>query len=285
MLIINKEENMYKSIFDRINNYVSNPVDEYFKIKKFVDSTYCVNRNTVFDVLEEFFVFSKELSSVYGDINDCLLDNTSLIFNYCNALPAKNYFNNLNDSLKENLTNEFLCYIQVLRTILEYVLEPNNTPIGLDNTVIEQFINLVDTSLKSIGYKIDAIKNRVEIMKIDPVSESVADQSPKNISDAIIYFLCSRTIEDKERSLHELIDLLEPTFKKYSDQPIVNKAKRYSQLLRHPEINKNDERYKWFYSNKSSYIDELFSLCVFVQQYSISKSITSKFDRLSGDKK
>ena len=46
-------------------------------------------------------------------------------------------------------------------------------------------------------------------------------------------FLGNRDIKTKEKYLHDFIDLLEPTIKRYAYQPLIKKTKEYVQPLRH----------------------------------------------------
>lgn len=267
---------MYVSIFDRINNYKSNPIDEYFKISKFVDEIYCYGVNTVFDVLDDCFSYSPELSSIYIDLENCIDDNVYLLRQYKDSPPAKSYFDHLNKETKTQLLYEYLSYVQIICNLINVSIKIEKSLAS--NNTIKHLKNLIATSLKSLNYKAVIRDDKIDIMKEDYLSEVVANQSPSNISEAIIGFLCSKGTKEKERSLQELVDLLEPILKKYSSQSIVSKIKQYVQVVRHPEEKKKEKEFEWYYSDKEKYIDELFGLCIFVQQYDNSKKALDEIE-------
>lgn len=175
----------------------------------------------------------------------------------------------------------FLNYCEVLSHIAHFSLktmgESNNN--RQSQCIVRSFkrlLSVVETSLKSMGFKLeisdkDSLKTRA--IKINPQAESVAARSPQNIRETIICYLAAKDgdVTTKENELHRLIDFLEPTFNKYQEKPISD-IKGYTQLLRHPEVKKNETGYKWFYDdNKEKYLDDLFSMCVFVEEYQLVK--------------
>lgn len=113
---------------------------------------------------------------------------------------------------------------------------------------------------------------------INPIAEVISVESSNDISNAIMGFLGNRDIKTKEKYLHDFIELLEPTIKRYADQPLIKKIKEYVQLLRHPEAKKEEENYKWYFNNKKKYINKIFELCLFVQQYDLAKNTVKEFE-------
>ncbi len=195
----------------------------------------------------------------------------------------KNYpFSCLSDNSKKSVLDDFLNYCEALSHIVCFSLktigESNNN--RQSQCIVRSFkglLSVVKTSLKSMGFKLIVLdENSLETraIKINPQAEFVAAHSPQNIRETIICYLATRDgdVTAKENELHHLIDLLEPTFNKYQEKPISD-IKGYTQLLRHPEVKKNETGYKWFYDdkNKEKYLDDLFSMCVFVEQYQLVK--------------
>jgi len=155
----------------------------------------------------------------------------------------------------------------------------------LEKDTFIQFLEIISTSLKSMNFKIEIVNEEigdVKIIKDNPEAECVAKQSPKNIREAIIDYLGSRDSDskEKEKSLHHLIDMLELTLEKYENADIVNKVKEYVQLVRHPEKKKEQKEYAWYFKDKTSYFDLIFSMCIFVQEYSLTKDSIEKFGSL-----
>lgn len=275
---------MYISIFDRVKNYKSNPIKEFDKISGFVENTNCTSYHTIETLFDSLFPCSEELSSIYTDYAHCISDCTSNLSEY-NLDYNNEQYNYFDDDTKELLLNEFLTFIQIIQTFLNLILKNKNRFMffknqEIDFNVFTHLSLLIENSLKCFNYKAVCSNDNfnAEIIKADSIAECVADQSPKNISEAILQYLGSRDLTAKERKLRDFIDLLEPVFKKYKDQKVVSKACEYSQLFRHPETKKNEPQYKWFYNNKSKYIDNVFALCLFSQQYSLSKEIIDEFE-------
>ena len=157
-----------------------------------------------------------------------------------------------------------------------------------NENVYLQAIDVINVSLKSLNHKIiyfDEKEYLFEVIKIDPESEMVAAQSEPTIKSAILHYLGARDndIKEKENRLHQLIDLLEPSFDKYKNDNTVKDIKEYIQMVRHPEIYKAKKEYDWFFKDKKEYLDRLFSLCVYIQQFVISKETLKEFKQLKKD--
>ena len=184
------------------------------------------------------------------------------------------------------MLDDFLTYCQIISTCLVYLDKNINAILNnhycntIDNKVVDQFTELIVHSLKSFNYECVLNKDNlnIDIKAINPIAEVVASESSNDISNAITGYLGNRDIKTKEKYLHDFIDLLEPALKKYSDQSLIKKIKEYIQLLRHPEIKKEENKYEWYFNNKRKYIDKLFELCLLVQQYDLSKSIVAEFE-------
>ena len=291
---------MFFSIFDKIQDYTSNPIKEYIKIKKFVDESYSRNYIHLSDDFEAAFRYSPELSSMYASFSDCVEECTYSLEQWIEDMEEirgessvsylENAYSFLQNEQKEELLNCFLLYVQVVKTVLNICLNIlNQNYVFLDNKdrdlmVFNHLSSMIDTSLRSLNYKAINIKgNKVDIIKNDAVAECVAAKSPKNISDAILLYLGGKDMIEKENRLHTLIDLLEPTLNRYSEHNLVSKTKEYVQLIRHPEVKKDDKQYKWFFKNKKKYLDDIFALCLFSQQYAISKEIVNSFEKSKND--
>lgn len=275
--MIDMEE--HKSIFSRINEYSSNPIAEFLKLQKFLKKK-CESYTTVEYVLSEYFHKSSELIKIYVDFEDCIEKNTEALLQCKLFSNNKNYLA-LEESTKIQIMDEFLTYCEIIAHI--YFVSMGESNFYSDNIIYNQIIKLIEGSLKSIGYEvrlIDEISYTVEIFKVNPEAEYVADKSSLDIKKTIYKYLGSRNsdVENRKNLLHNLIDLLEPTLKKYSNQTTVNKIKEYSQLLRHPEINKGVDKYKWFYKDMNSHFDEIFELCIFVLYYEISSKTINEYN-------
>lgn len=276
---------MYKSLFERIKNYSSNPVNEFKKINSFINNTeidYMIKLSTL---LEDAFVYCKDLRRIYPDYKDCIWQNCSSLFKY-DVLPNDSYNSLIGEDTKELLLNEFLTYCQIVLTMVNYIINKQSEILSkhfitsLNAEIINQLVEMIESSLKCFNYKHYIKKDflNVELAMDNPVAEAIAAESKIDISDAIMGYLSNRDVKTKENYLHTFIDLIEPLFKTYSDQAIIKKIREYSQLIRHPEVKKDDPQYKWFFVNKKKHLDNLFSLCLFVQQYSISKNIIKEFE-------
>lgn len=276
---------MYKSIFEKIKKYSSNPIDEYNKIIDFIYKQNVDDCFSLHNLLKESYAYCSDLNSVFPTFDACIDENCSNITEY--ESPAKSYYESIADSQKELLLDEFLTFSQVVLTIVRYYkanrddfLFKHFLNVLKNENGISQLVNLITTSLKCFNYKAIANKKdlNVELILDNPIAEAVADASPTNISDSIIGFLGSRDTKTKERFLHDFIDLLEPSLKELSDLAIVKKIRGYVQLVRHPETKATEKQYEWFSNNKKKYLDELFMLCLFVQEYSLAKQTLKEFD-------
>lgn len=282
---MNEENEMqfHKSIFDLIDEYKSDPITEYKKIDDFIRYTCCVDCETIYDTLKEMYPLCEKLFTTYPTFEKCLdVFTTSIEEN-------KNYlFSWLSDNSKKDVLKDFLNYCEVLSHIAHFSLktigESNNN--RQSQCIVRSFkglLSVVETSLKSMGFKLEVLdENSLETraIKINPQAEFVAAHSPQNIRETIICYLAARDgdITAKENELHRLINFLEPTFNKYQEKPISD-IKGYTQLLRHSEVKKSETGYKWFNDdkNKERYLDDLFSMCVFVEQYQLVKESLKVF--------
>ena len=274
---------MRKSIFERLEQRFSNPLDEYVKISSFLRQKACYYSHTINECFSTLFSYCNILRKHYTDFEDCISKNIGILEHYFSYIGNET-FNGFNDSSKEDILDSFLTYLEIIECMLcvfdEYADEIWDSSY-IDESIINQAKEMIDESLKSINYKIEEKSTSfVKIIKIDPVSEYVAQQSEPNMKTAIMNYLAVRdnNIEEKERSLHDLIDLLEPSFKKFKTVEIINKASEFSQVIRHPEIKKDEKEYQWFFKNKRKFLDELFSLCIFTQQYVLNKRIAESLE-------
>ena len=280
------ETQFHKSIFDLIDEYKSDPITEYEKLDDFIRHTYCVDCETIYDTLESWYPLCEKVFTTYPSFKNCLDVFTESI-----QENKYNIFSYLSDNSKKDVLDDFLNYCEVLSHIVHSCLktigESNNN--RQSQCIVRSFkrlLSIVETSLKSMGFKLVVLdENSLETraIKINPQAEFVAAHSPQNIRETIICYLAAKDgdVTTKENELHRLIDLLEPTFKKCRESPIsdINDIKEYTQLLRHPEVKKNETGYKWFYDdkNKEKYLDDLFSMCVFVEQYQLVKENLKAF--------
>lgn len=278
------ETQFHKSIFDLIDEYKSDPITEYKKIDDFIRYTYCVDCETIYDTLEGWYPLCEKLFTTYPTFKKCLGAFTTSIE------ENKNYpFSCLSDNSKKGVLNDFLNYCEVLSHIAHFGLksmgESNNN--RQSQCIVRSFkglLSVVKTSLKSMGFKLeisdkDSLETRA--IKINPQAEFVAARSPQNIRETIICYLAARDgdITAKENELHRLINFLEPTFKNYNRESPISDIKGYTQLLRHSEVKKSETGYKWFNDNKNKekYLDDLFSMCVFVEDYQLVKENLKEF--------
>lgn len=278
-----KMEKEHKSIFTRIKEYKGNPIDEYKKISVFL-SKKCYYGDTIFDIFDKCFKYSKLLSPNFVDLEYCLESYEDLLDRY-----SYDDYLKLEKNIQDDLLDAFLTYCEIILcmyyvTFYSYLIPKNIIPSSnFDKEIFAQLLSIITNSLKSMNYKIkveDENNGQVQIIKNNPWAEMIASESPNDISQAIIFYLGARDkdIEEKESRLHNLIDLLEPTFKKYNGVEVVGKIKQYVQLIRHPKEKVNEQQYKWFFDNKSDYLDKLFSMCVFVQSYSINRELVNEFE-------
>lgn len=258
-----------------IDEYKSDPITEYKKIDDFIRNTYCADYVTIYDTLENWYPLCEKLFTTYPTFKKCLDAFTTSIE------ENKNYpFSCLSDNSKKSVLDDFLNYCEALSHIVCFSLktigESNNN--RQSQCIVRSFkglLSVVKTSLKSMGFKLVVLdENSLETkaIKINPQAEFVAARSPQNIRETIICYLAARDgdITAKENELHRLINFLEPTFNKYQEKPISD-IKGYTQLLRHSEVKKSETGYKWFNDDKEKNLDDLFSMCVFVEQYQLVK--------------
>lgn len=267
------------SIFEKVKNYKSDPITEFYKILNFLHDQKCTNHLSAQDILDEYYYLCAPLSNVYPTYDECVLSNTKNISRYRNG----DYYL-LNNEDRDIVLDDFLTYCEIILHCF-YVLDDDGSLreyYDFDNQSFLRIEAIVKTSLSSLGYcyKVNKEDLFIKISKISPVAESVALFSPPKLKEAIELYLTIRNEDTKNKRLtvHYIIDLLEPTLKKYENQPLVKKVKEYSQLLRHPEINKEKDEYKWFYKNEKKYLDDLFNLCIFVQQYALANDTIKIFD-------
>lgn len=271
----------HKSIFEKIKNYKSDPITEYNKIYKYISETYVGGNYSLFDKLSKIFESSSGLSSYYLDLDECIDKNTSKLLFY-RAFS----FDTIPNPIKEEINEEFLNFCEIILFLTLKLFEL--VSIGAINSVynvdaLQRCVDIVTVSLKCFNYRFEKDENAdggIKLMKINPEAEAVSKVSPPNIKAAIETYLGIRNsdVEGKKNTIHVLIDLLEPSLKKHENQSTIGKIKMYSQLLRHPELNKDKDEYKWFYKDISAYLDDMFNLCIFVQQYVVTSQIVDKFD-------
>lgn len=278
------ETQFHKSIFDLIEEYKSDPIEEYKKIDDFVRNTYCVDWDTYYETLEKRYPLCEKLFTTYPTFEKCLDAFTKSIKE--NEFYS---FSSLSDNSKKDVLDDFLNYCEALSHIVCFSLktigESNNN--RQSQCIVRSFkglLSVVKTSLKSMGFKLeisdkDSLETRA--IKINPQAEFVAARSPQNIRETIICYLAARDgdITAKENELHRLINFLEPTFKNYNRESPISDIKGYTQLLRHSEVKKSETGYKWFNDNKNKekYLDDLFSMCVFVEDYQLVKENLKEF--------
>lgn len=277
---------IHKSIFVKLSEFKGDPISEYLKISKFAKTKDCMSFVTFYDAFDNNFELCKLLRSHYCDFYDCIDQYIVLLEEY------KDYsFKTLTDSIKLKLLDYFLYYCEILLcmffvTINSYSNEPNR----LNSDTFVHFFEIISISLKSMNYKIE-ITNRdigeVKIIKDNPEAECVAKQSPKNIREATIDYLGSKDsdLKEKEQNLLTLINMLEPTLVKYQSDKIIKYVKEYTQLIRHPEEKKKEKVYSWYFKDKSSYFDPIFNMCIFAQEYSLTKDTIQKFESLKQTKR
>lgn len=269
------ETQFHKSIFDLIDEYKSDPITEYEKLDDFIRHTYCVDWDTYYETLEKRYPLCEKLFTTYPTFEKCLDAFTKSIKE--NEFYS---FSSLSDNSKKSVLDDFLNYCEALSHIAHFGLKSmgesnNNRQSQCIAHSFKGLLSIVKTSLKSMGFKLeisdkDSLETRA--IKINPQAEFVAARSPQNIRETIICYLAARDgdITAKENELHRLINFLEPTFNKYQEKPISD-IKGYTQLLRHSEVKKSETGYKWFNDDKEKNLDDLFSMCVFVEQYQLVK--------------
>ena len=274
----------HKSIFAKVKDYKGNPIDEYNKIESFIKTKPCFYHHTIYDMLKSNFQNCKLLRATFIDLDDCLNSINNSLETYKTSL-----FEYLDESLQDELLDSFLLYSEIIVCVYFVTYKYYIRSSGIlnsrhfDNQLFTQLIEMLKNSLKSMNHDfkvIDKIDYEVVAFKCNPEAECVAEKSPQNLKDAIYYYLGvkEKDIDEKQNRLHVIINLTEPLLKKYKDNKLVSKVQEYVQLIRHPEIKKKENMYKWFYEDKSSYLDELFMLCIFVKEYDISNQTIAEFE-------
>lgn len=281
---------MHKPIFDELEcSYKTNPISEYNKIIKILNKDFCnflkldFTGSSIYSLKELFseaFKKSEILSTHYVDFENCLSEITTNINKNIN-----NNFDNLAVDIKDKLFDEYFNFCEIIFHMISIVdcqfNESEKDEIEWDQDLINQINGMINNALKSMNYKIIKTESNIfNVIKIDLNAEIVAAQSDKSIKETILLYLATRDnkIEDKKSYLLKLINLLEPVFKQYNNEPI-SSVKEYAQLLRHPVMKKTENKYKWFYENECEYLDKLFSMCLFVQHYAITKNTLKDFNQ------
>lgn len=273
---------MHKSIFERLEKNYSNPLDEYIKISSFISEKECFYSDSIYLCFYKLFPYCEPLRKHYSNLSECIQENLGILANYHYGV-GNDIYEGFDHEIKEEILDSFLTYIEIISCILCVFKKYYPSVFGsahINKPNLNQLEEMIDESLRSINYKIEEKNpNNVVIIKSDPISEQVAEQSSPNMKVAFLNYLSIRNgdIKGKEKALHDIIDLLEPDFKKFENTSIINSVKEYAQIIRHPEIKKNQKEYEWFVDNKNLYLDQLFTLCVFTQQYVLSKSIIDSF--------
>lgn len=279
---------MHKSIFLKVNDYAGDPIVEYNKISTLLSKNIYYHYS-LYTLMNDNFKMCKSLRNMFIDLRDCLDKSIPYLIEY-------NYYSSLR-GVPENYRNvvfdNFLTFSEIIFTMLLVIVEYDKTnhiynDYHFDKDLFQQCIDMINFSLKSLNYKINIINTEefnVEAIKIDEIAEMVAAQSEPTIKSAILHYLGARDndIKEKENRLHQLIDLLEPSFDKYKNDNTVKDIKEYIQMVRHPEIYKSKKEYDWFFKDKKEYLDRLFSLCVYIQQFVISKETLKEFKQLKKD--
>ena len=284
---------MRESVFKTLDSYQGKPLEEYVKIFHLIKDEYCYGVKTIFDIFESCLSSSKSLRSHYIDFESCLEANLPEITDVIRAnAPYDGSFAYEGD--KQKVLNDFLTFCELLahmKAVAEeaYVKEIIHNK-AFDDRLWDQFSDMMNFSLKSMGYELQEIeeeKHEFEAIKINPEAETVAAKSPKGIRKLVYEYLGTRDKDEKtkERVLLDLINELGPALKSYNknDENVAKRVKKvgeYLQLMRHPAENREKEKNSWFYGNKEHYLDDLFNLCIFVQNYELTKKTIEKFQFL-----
>ena len=280
---------MHKPIFEKLyNGYETNPIKEYNKINCILDKHFCTDWRygcdssylTLNNLFSIYYENSKILSINFVDFNSCLGELTDNLRDY-----RSHHFNYLTSDVKDKLFEEYFNFCEIIFHMISIVdnhfNEFEKNRINWNQSLMDQLIGMINNALKSMNYKIIKKESNIfNVIKIDLNAEIVAAQSDESIKKTILLYLATRDnkIEDKKSYLLKLINLLEPVFNKYNNEPI-SSVKEYAQLLRHPEMKKTENKYKWFYENECEYLDKLFSMCLFVQHYAITKNTLKDFNQ------
>lgn len=279
---------MHKSIFLKVNDYAGDPIVEYNKISTLLSKNIYYHYS-LYTLMNDNFKMCKSLRNMFIDLRDCLDKSIPYLIKYKNNGSLRGVPENYRNVVFDN----FLTFSEIIFTMLLVIVEYDkinriSDDKNFHNELFQQCIEMIDFSLKSLNHKLNIINREdfvVEVVKIDEVAETVAAQSKLTIKQAILHYLGAREndVKEKENRLHQLIDLLEPSFDKYKNDNTVKDIKEYTQIVRHPEIYKTKKEYDWFFKNKKEYLDRLFSLCVYIQQFAISKETLKEFKQLKKD--
>ena len=278
---------VHKSIFAKVKEYKGNPIDEYNKIKSFLKNKCCYSNESIYSLLSNNFKKCELLRGNYTDLYSCLSDVNKTL-----ELYKTSVFSYLDEKIQDELMDSFLIYCEVVTYVYlitwEYYVKANDlyNSSYFDRSIYKQLLEIIKSSLKSMNHDIRVIdENTFETLafKCNPDAECVAEKSPSNLKEAIYYYLGTKdsNIEEKQNKLHIIIDLIEPLLKKYKKEcNVISRVEEYVQLIRHPELKKEETQYGWFFKDKNSYLDDMFMLCVFVKEYDISKSTIREFEEL-----
>ena len=279
---------MHKSIFLKANDYVGDPIIEYNKITKLL-SRNLYYHYSFYTMMNNNFKICKSLRNRFIDLDDCLSKSVPFLITY----KSNGNLINVPECHRNDVFDNFLTFSEIIFTMFLTLVEYDKTnhiynDHHFDKDLFQQGVDMINFSLKSLNYKINIINPEdfnVEAIKIDEIAEMVAAQSEPTIKSDILHYLGARDndIKEKENRLHQLIDLLEPSFDKYKNDNTVKDIKEYIQMVRHPEIYKAKKEYDWFFKDKKEYLDKLFSLCVYIQQFVISKETLKEFKQLKKD--
>lgn len=273
---------MTKSLFLKLSEFKGNPIDEYIKIEEFMHRK--VNGlNDFYYFFDLVFPYCNLLNGHYTNFEKCINDNV------INLIKNKNTsFIDLDENSQEICMSDFINYAEIiLYSINIFTKKYRNLEYKVyyqPNTMLfVQLNNLIKTSLESMCLNVYSNENNgeIKIIKKNCVAEVIASQSSFDIKDSIIEYLSinKENLKERRRVLLELIDSLEQTMSNFSKCNVISSIKMYSQLLRHPELNKSKGQYKWFYQKENEYLDDLFLMVLFVQQYKLTKEIVNKFDK------
>ena len=261
----------HKSIFAKVKEYKGNPIDEYNKIQTFVKKE-CYFHYSIYSFLFSNFHSCKLLRASFIDLNDCLNSVNRKL-----DLYSSSKFEYLDESIQDELLDDFLMFCEIVLCVYYVTLKCDIIPNELynnknfDNQIFAQLVEIIKNSLKSMNHDFRIVEDEnYEIIayKCNPDAECVAEQSPINLKNEIYYYLGTKEndLKEKETHLHNIIDLIEPLLKTYKENKLVSKIEEYVQLLRHPEMKKNEKQYNWIFNNKLAYLDQLFMLCIFVKE-------------------
>lgn len=280
---------MHKSIFSQLAEYKSDTLTEYCKIDQLIAMRCGIYAESLSNVFEAIFSLSIRMRGYYVNYDDCIKRNTNQL-----SKNRKNIYADLPCETQCAVTEEFLKYCEIIAHLIAVLCLPNNQSIVsryyLNKEVYSQLVEMIQNSLHSIGYELvqeDAKTHTYSAIKINPEAESVAARSPKGIRKLVFEYLGTRDKDDKtkERVLLDLINELGPALKSYNknDENVAKRVKKvgeYLQLMRHPAENREKEKNSWFYGNEELYLDDLFNLCIFVQNYELTKKTIEKFQSL-----